>query len=295
MASTNKELLVNTSFGEMKISVSDITPKKAKDLLANNDNNRRLRQDRINLYASEMTAGNWKLNGVPIVLDDTGELRDGQHRLKAIIKSNKTMKNTVIIKLPKEQANCYDIGAQRSVMDIAKLAGYQDEPFFRCSAVCSAVKIAIEGRAVSSNYSKMKIINQMLKYSDACKFVYNNLYTKAGSKERYRLRNSCLYGAVINAYLNGFDQTLLERFCNILSYGFAKEEYEIPTIRLRDSLLIAKERTRQERTKIYYQSQYALYALENKLAKIDIHKANKEYYPYPDSSMKEYLNNESIN
>ena len=31
----------------------------------------------------------------------------------------------------------------------------------------------------------------------------------------------------------------------------AKEEYEIPTIRLRDSLLVAKERTRQERRNLF--------------------------------------------
>ena len=291
---TTKEIVASTAGGEMKVSIADITPKKARELLSYNENNRALREKRINLYAAEMSSGNWKYNGVPIIIDENGELKDGQHRLKAVIKSNKTMKNTIIVQLPKDAANCYDIGAQRSVTDIAKLAGLGGKPFFRCAIICSAMKMAIEGKATGYGYSKLKIINEMLKHPEPCEFVYNNLFTLI-TKDKCKLRNSCLYAAVINAYLSGYDIDTLERFCQIMRNGVVKEDYEVPIIKLRDVLFVAKERSRKDRTKLYYQCQSALHSLITKQENVNIDKANKEYYPYLDMSIRESIKNESSN
>ena len=296
MASTikdkNKELSIKTSDGDMRIVVQDITPKKARELLAFNDNNRTLRTKRVKVYASDMIAGNWKNNGVPIIVGDDGQLRDGQHRLKACVQSNKTLKNTIIVYLPNNQANCYDIGAARTVADIAKLGGYNSDPFYNNTTTCAAMKYAIEGRAVEFGYSKIKILNEMSKHSDCCRFVYNKLYTVCSIPQKYKLRNASLFGAVINAHLNGCDIEQLERFCQVIISGVAKEDWEAPIIKIRDILLTSKEKTKTERTRLYYQCQAALYGFLNKIPEIEINKASKEYYSYPDIKLRESIKND---
>lgn len=296
MASTikdkNNELNIKTSDGDMRIVVQDITPKKARELLAFNDNNRTLRTKRVKVYASDMIAGNWKNNGVPIIVGDDGQLRDGQHRLKACVQSNKTLKNTIVVYLPKNQANCYDIGAARTVADIAKLGGYNSDPFYNNTTTCAAMKYAIEGRAVGFGYSKIKILNEMSKHSDCCRFVYNKLYTTCSIPQKYKLRNASLFGAIINAHLNGCDIEQLERFCQVIVSGVAKEDWESPIIKIRDILLTSKEKTKTERTRLYYQCQAALYGFLNKIPEIEINKASKEYYSYPDIKLRESIKND---
>jgi hypothetical protein len=294
MASTikDREIVIKTSDGDMRVVVQDITPKKARELLAFNDNNRTLRTNRVKTYASDMIAGNWKNNGVPIIIGDDGQLRDGQHRLKACVQSNKTLKNTIVVHLPQNEANCYDIGATRTISDIAKLGGLNSESFFNNTTTCAAMKYAIEGRAVGFGYSKIKIINEMSKHSDSCRFVYNKLYNVCSTPQKYKLRNASLFGAVINAYLNGCDIEQLERFCQVIVSGVAKEDWESPIIKIRDILLTSKERTKSERTRLYYQCQAALYGFINKHSDIEIKRANQEYYPYPDIKQRESAQND---
>lgn len=67
-----------------------ITPKMASDYLTHNEHNPRKSTSRntIEAYARDMAAGKWFANGEPIVFDADGDLKDGQHRLMAIVKAN---------------------------------------------------------------------------------------------------------------------------------------------------------------------------------------------------------------
>lgn len=78
----------------MKISMSvvEITPAMAQDILdSSNVNNRVVSKARVNKYAGLMTEGKWMTTHQGICISDKGRLIDGQHRLLAIIKSNKTI------------------------------------------------------------------------------------------------------------------------------------------------------------------------------------------------------------
>ena len=280
MTSKN-EMKVLTSDGVMKINVMDITPKRAAELLNKNVNNRSLRMKRVALYKSEMLNNNWKSNGIPIIIGNDGELKDGQHRLKACIDANKTMKDVVVINLPKAQANCYDIGAQRSAKDIAKFEGLDETPFFRNLNMFAAVNIAIAGNAWTRSYSKINLIQEMQKHYDACEFVYNKIFCSVSSRNKAKTRKSSIGAAIFNAYISGYDREKLERFCEVLTYGIVKEDTEQPIIMLRDNILSAQEYTKKERTKMYLQCQAVLKAFENNDTKVDLRKANTEYYSYP--------------
>lgn len=280
MASKN-EMKVLTNDGVMKISVMDITPKKAAELLSRNIDNRHLRMKRVAIYKSEMSCGNWKANGVPIILGSDGKLKDGQHRLKACIDSNVTLKDAVVIALPKEQANCYDIGAQRSARDVAKFEGLDETPFFRSLNMYASVSVAINGNAWTRSYSKINLIKEMNKHYDACEFVYNNIYLATSSRNNAKTRKSSIGAAIFNAYLSGYDTEKLERFCEVLNFGLVQNEEEKPIISLRDRVLQNKEQTKKERTKMYLMCQAVLKAFETSRTDIDLNRANKEYYSYP--------------
>lgn len=281
MASNQKnEMTIKTDDGEMRVCVMNITPQKAVKLLSQNTNNRLIRQRRVGIYSSEMEAGTWKANGVPIIIGNDGELKDGQHRLQACINSGKTLKNVLVVYLPKSQANCYDIGAVRSPRDIAKFAGLGEIPYYTNSNMFSAVRLAVIGRDNGYGYSKINLVNEMQKHPDACEFIYYKiLMPSTGTKVKFR--KSAVCAAVFNAYIAGFPQDKLERFCKVLLDGRIKDEIESPIISLRDMILTIGAQNKQDRTLLYYKTQLALNAFANNQSQVDFRKAKKEYYPYP--------------
>ena len=278
---SKKELLVTTNDGDMRIVIMDITPQKAGELLDKNTNNRNLRQSRVNMYASEMKSGNWKSNGVPIIIGDDDILKDGQHRLYACLKTNITMKNVVVIYLPKEQTNCYDIGSTRTAVDVAKFMGLDEKPYFRSNAIFSTANLAINGKSDSArSYSKINLIKELQKHPDACEFIYHKILS-SGAVQNLKFRKSGLMAAIFNALVSGYDIKKLERFCAVLICGIVKDDAEVPIIKLRDQIMNVSSNSRKDKLVLYFQTQAVLKAYEMNKATVDLKRANKEYYSYP--------------
>ena len=73
---------------KMTMSYELITPEIANSLLETNTENRKISKGTVEAYANDMLAGNWdETVGVAISIDESGILRDGQHRLSAIVES----------------------------------------------------------------------------------------------------------------------------------------------------------------------------------------------------------------
>jgi hypothetical protein len=69
-----------------------ITPKLATEWLKQNTNNiRAILPSKVDLYAGMMSRDKWTLTHQGIAFDELDNLIDGQHRLKAIVKSTKTI------------------------------------------------------------------------------------------------------------------------------------------------------------------------------------------------------------
>lgn len=83
----------------MKVRVERITPKQAQIYLAEGKNHKNFRnvdQRFVDRYVDDMLAGRWKENGEAIILDDKDRCVDGQHRLIALIKAEKTISFVVV-------------------------------------------------------------------------------------------------------------------------------------------------------------------------------------------------------
>lgn len=69
------------------------TPNKAQKVLNTlNDKNRKVSPSKVNTYTLAMKAGEWRETLVPLIFDRNGELQDGQHRLRAIVTSECTIR-----------------------------------------------------------------------------------------------------------------------------------------------------------------------------------------------------------
>jgi len=103
----------------MKISIKNITPTLAKELLSVNRKNRKIEDKRVFRYADDIQKGNWKSEtGEAIKIAKDGSILDGQHRLHAIIKANKSIDLLFIEDLDSSIMPVLDTGKPRSASDV---------------------------------------------------------------------------------------------------------------------------------------------------------------------------------
>lgn len=80
------------NYGNLTIEIKNVTPEMASEILAeHNGLNRKINKRHVSALALNMEKGTWKFNGDSIRFDNKGNLIDGQHRLSAIVESNKPM------------------------------------------------------------------------------------------------------------------------------------------------------------------------------------------------------------
>lgn len=108
------------------VQLESITPELAEKWLESNTNNRGLRDQAVLQYARDMLLDRWMLTGETIKFDKNGTLLDGQHRLAAIIKCNRTVEMFVARGLDSDTQKVMDTNLKRSTGDMLKLAGYQN-------------------------------------------------------------------------------------------------------------------------------------------------------------------------
>jgi hypothetical protein len=97
-----------------------ITPNDAKVMLERNQlRNRPINWQRVEQYAAEMRAGNWKLHAQGIVLDGAGNVLTGQKRLWAVIHANVSVPFRVSRGSPQDVARLLDRHTPQSSTDLA--------------------------------------------------------------------------------------------------------------------------------------------------------------------------------
>lgn len=128
----------------MKRCTETITPAKAKALLANNLDNRKKRESKIQQYSREMAAGRWVLTHQGIAIYEDGTVADGQNRLEASLRSNCSFITEITYGLPREQTqngstivirDAMDVGAPRSLGDQMHLGHGVPDANFAASVV----------------------------------------------------------------------------------------------------------------------------------------------------------------
>ena len=105
-----------------------ITPTTAKGMLELNTSNRRIKKAIVDMYAQDMAAGRWKENtGEVIKISQTNKILDGQHRLKAIVKSNVPILMHIAVGLEDDVFSVLDTGSSRNATDAFMVSGIKNE------------------------------------------------------------------------------------------------------------------------------------------------------------------------
>lgn len=140
--------------------VSTITPAMASEMLALNiDKNRKLRKDRVSLYADHMRNGQWMLTGEPIIFSE-GQLINGQHRLMACVEAQTPFVSVIVRDVAEDAFTFIDSGLPRSVADLVAHSGYKHANEL---AAASRLVIAYEhGEVLSPKWQVSRSRSQML-------------------------------------------------------------------------------------------------------------------------------------
>lgn len=103
------------------LEIVEIDPSFANDLLKTQVDNRPLKEKTLDGMIRAMRKGKFPFCADPIRLNERGELEDGEHRLRAIIKSGTTQAMLLAWGLPSENRRYYDSGSNRNAADQVKL------------------------------------------------------------------------------------------------------------------------------------------------------------------------------
>lgn len=123
----------------LSIRQETVTPAIAEKWLEGAQNPRKLSGTRVSMYANAMINDEWRETGEAIQFDTAGKMKNGQHRLHAIITSGKSQKMVVVRDVEPEAVKVMDSGLARSVGDyIASSLGVGYSPS-RMAAAARAI------------------------------------------------------------------------------------------------------------------------------------------------------------
>jgi|688.fasta_scaffold431017_2 hypothetical protein len=107
----------------MQISLVQMTPEWASEILSRNTHNRTVRPAMVKQLAADIKDGRWQLTPQTVSTATDGTLLDGQHRLMAIVESGCTVSMMLATDCPPECFAAIDTGHSRTPGDILKIEG----------------------------------------------------------------------------------------------------------------------------------------------------------------------------
>lgn len=143
----------------------EVTPDKAKEMLRFNKSNRDLHDDRVAAYAAIMTEGEWAdFHTDPIVFDTNGNLLNGQHRLRALIRAQKTITFRVTRNVDPSMAHIIDVGLVRTLRDSMTINEHESIPAksssmfkrYLCGMYCNQQDLFYKPLEIAQLYHKYR-------------------------------------------------------------------------------------------------------------------------------------------
>lgn len=100
-----------------------ITPEMARKLLDKNEKNRNVSERQVEYLTTEILNDRFMFNGESIIVAENGALLDGQHRLMAVVKANKSIESILIEGVPNEAQKTIDVGITRTAANVLSMEG----------------------------------------------------------------------------------------------------------------------------------------------------------------------------
>lgn len=196
--------------------VMNITPEQAEKFLMRNTSNRSINWARVNAYANDMKSGQWKLNGEAIVFSENGSLRNGQHRLWAIVKSGVTVP-IVVIDGVDDNTILYDRGRTRSIVDTITIEGYENKDLVNSYFVAVA-KFHYTRQTWAKKIADSQVKEFIKKHADTL-LQLREITTKGGKKSGIKCKTAQFHLACLYALESGESFENVSEFATVYRTG----------------------------------------------------------------------------
>lgn len=195
------------------------------------DYQRKIKARKIDAYARDMAAGNWRLTHQGIAFDEDGRLADGQNRMHAIVKSGVPVAMYVFRGLSREAIQQVDTGKARTVADALKVGG---------ASVSSAEHVSVAMVLLYAHTSRRSFtaseVGAFLRaHGEAIEFGASIF---AGRSKKRGVTSAPVLAAIAVAYESDpSTEDALRRFATVLYDGITEDrDSDLAAIKLRDTL-----------------------------------------------------------
>lgn len=214
----------------MKTTVEEITPEKARDMLAENTGNRTVRHGWIAELVDIIQRGDWVLTHQGIAITSDGRLLDGQHRLHAIVESGIGVRMNVSRDVDERAWTCIDIGKVRATSDRIRLLPDENDNVTACALIRKYQRFAVHKN------NRARPISEVQATFDSMKQAFTIVSAAFRSKVRYLTRTDI--GAALVVYIN-HDPVRGEQFLDAYLMG-ENLRRDSPILRLRETVLLTQ-------------------------------------------------------
>lgn len=221
-----------------------VTPDMAQDYLTHSKGNRAISRYRVDMYADMMKQGKWQLTGQGISFDEAGVLKDGHHRLNAIIQAGVPVFMWVCRDVPKESTE-YDTGYGRNMTAQMRFNHGIDADLAN-PTITATVKLHYDflyGYEKNVPVSPLKAAQFIQENADDLRIVSQVCNQVANSRVIMK-RASYVY-SFFCAYKCGISLAEIADFGNVVASGFYQTDKQTAAIVVRNATLEGFDRARK--------------------------------------------------
>lgn len=220
-----------------KVAEELLTPQLAAQLLEANRMNRKIREDRVNYLAAEMSEGRWHLNGDTLKIDKTGELADGQHRCLAVIKADFAYPAILIREIEPEARLTIDEPLRRRFSDDLTMNGHGPNVVVKEVLLRRILQWNNDhGLAMGqkNRVGRARLAEEYPRYAEAMDLALSVAFSHTKTP----------LGDSIGAFmawllLQNADRKTVDKFFSIMAIG-SQDERDRPVVLLRDRIIALK-------------------------------------------------------
>ena len=213
--------------GGLRYTMMYITPELAKEMLSGNDINRSLTRATVNKYKTDMLSGLYQSeNGQTVSFFRSGKLKDGQHRLTAIVESG-IAQWILVVEGIKDEDVIADIGKPRTIGNIMEMSGYNAT--LRANSATGSLSFLFLLGTGNNSVSYQEKIAFADKYEDIIVPIVRASHNGAADSSS-RMRKSPIIAALICANYCGVSQELILKFCRSVNSGLYDGDTETSTV-----------------------------------------------------------------
>lgn len=217
----------------MTMTYELITPEIAANLLETTDVNRKISKGTVEAYASDMISGNWDESvGVAISIDINGVLRDGQHRLTALVQSGKSIYMWVCRNVAPD--GIYDNNRKRSNSDQISIMRADFDSVYKTTRYIAIARVLIT--ANEGNDRRKVTPREVINFTEEHKEILDEFFLNIPQATVPKISLAVVHLALFMAYCDGISMDDIMNFYDVLCSGMSTKPEEFPVIAYRNYL-----------------------------------------------------------